>query len=395
MRKLVAMALIAAVTLSPQLAIADELSDRQYWIDEYGFSKAWEITRGEGVLVAVIDTGIDTSHPALLGKVVAGKDFSGQGSPDGSVGVGQNSYHGTMVASLIAGEANPIDPSSSFQGAAPEAKLLSASIAFGDDFDIDSQLAEAIYWAVDQGAKVINLSLTRNSTSWPKSWEDAFLYAFEKDVVLVAAVGNAADGTTEISAPATIPGVIAVAGINPQGAKSDSASLSGFEISVAAPAEEIVSAYPDSSWRIWSGSSAASAIVSGLVALVRSAYPELDANGVINRIIRSTTSSEGEAFSTEYGYGVINAERALTMGIEPVSENPLGDLEQWIELYGSSEPSDETATISAPIDSPALAVPNPMELNPSTFLPIAGYAGVGLLALFIYFAFRPRGRGPQ
>lgn len=391
MRKLITVWITVLMLLIPASAGAESLRDSQYWLDDYGFTEAWKSSQGEGVLVAVIDTGIDATHPSLRNAVVGGTDVSGLGSSDGLTPVGQNSYHGTMVASLIAG-----DSEADMVGVAPKAKLLSVSMAFGiDSVDTDSQVANGIIFAVDQGAKVINLSLTRNSTSWPRSWDDAFLYAFEKDVVVVAAVGNRVDGTEQISAPATIPGVVSVAGLDRNGMASENVSLSGFNISVTAPAEDLIGAYPGGEYRLWSGSSAAAAIVSGLAAIIRSEYPKLSAPNVINRILSSASKFGFEGYSTSYGYGAINAELALSGDYPEVEENPLGSLESWIELYRGEDEGENVGEVVAPVDLPLepIGSSDGQALDSPAWLPIALYAGVGLFGLFLYFAFRPQRRG--
>lgn len=204
-----------SVVLDAPAAQADQVRDLEYWLSDYGFSQAWNTTRGAGVKVAVIDTGVDTTVPDLAGAVTDGTDVSGVGTPDGRTPVGENEEHGTMVASLLAGRGT--GPDSGVIGVAPEASVLAVSVAFGtSDSTVsnDAQIAEAIRWSVDNGADVINMSLTRNTLSWPRSWDDAFLYAFENDVVVVAAAGNRGSGTTEVGAPATIPGVLTVAGVD-------------------------------------------------------------------------------------------------------------------------------------------------------------------------------------
>lgn len=397
MRKVIAAALVVLVTLSASTsAAADPIRDRQYWLNDFGFTKAWQLSQGEGIKVAVIDTGIDATHPSLEGVVVGGIDVSGLGTSDGLTPVGQNSYHGTMVASLLAGRGNPEDGSAGILGTAPRAQLLSVSMAFGvEGLDTDDQIARGIMWAVDNGARVINLSLTRNSVSWPKSWDAAFQYAFDKDVVIVAAVGNREDGTEQVSAPATIPGVISVAGVNRNAEASDLSSTSGYTIAVTAPAEELVAAYPGGEYRIWSGTSGAAPIVSGLVALIRSLYPDLDAANVVNRVIQSAVKVGFETYSSSYGYGLIDAEQALLMDPAAVSSNPLGSLSEWIELYRDAVPPElAPGEILTPIDSPVLEIEQPANLPPNLWLPLAGYAGVGLLATFLYLAFRPKARGP-
>jgi type VII secretion-associated serine protease mycosin len=398
MRKVIASLILALLIASmPQSVSADPVRDRQYWLSDYGFTKAWTLSQGEGVKVAVIDTGIDASHPALEGAVVGGTDVSGLGSADGLTPVGQNSYHGTMVASLIAGRGNSGDESSGVLGTAPKAQLLSVSMAFGiDGIDTDSQVAEGIIWAVDNGARVINLSLTRNSVSWPESWDKAFLYAFQNDVVIVAAVGNRLDGTEQVSAPATVPGVIAVAGVDINTNASELSSTSGFTIGVTAPSEDLVAAYPGGEYRIWSGTSGAAPIVSGMVALIRSLYPELDAANVVNRVIKSATKNGFENYSTIYGYGLIDAEASLKLEVANVSENPLGSLPEWIRLYRKQVPQEVApGEIVTPFDTPVAEIGVPVGIEQSIWLPLAGYAGLGLLATFLYFAFRPAARGPK
>jgi type VII secretion-associated serine protease mycosin len=398
MRKIIASVLVALlVAMVPQAASADPVRDRQYWLNDYGFTKAWERSRGEGIKVAVIDTGIDASHPALQGVVVGGTDVSGLGTPDGLTPVGQNNYHGTMVASLIAGRGNADDASSGLLGTAPKSELLSVSMAFGvEGVDTDSQIAEGIIWAVDNGAQVINLSLTRNSVSWPESWDKAFLYAFENDVVIVAAVGNRIDGTEQVSAPATIPGVIAVAGVDIEANASELSSTSGFTIGVTAPSEDLVAAYPGGEYRIWSGTSGAAPIVSGMVALIRSLYPEMDAANVVNRVIQSATKDGFENYSSAYGYGLIDADAALRIELPEVKDNPLGSLSEWIRLYRKQAPVEGSpGEIVTPFDTPVTEIVASVGLEQNLWLPLAGYAGLGLLATFLYLAFRPKAKGPR
>ena len=399
MRKIVTAAIVALLSISlSQSASADSIRDHQYWLEQFGFTSAWDSSQGEGVKVAVIDTGIDATHPSLRGSVAGGTDVSGLGTSDGLTLVGTSNYHGTMVASILAGRGAFEDENSGVIGTAPKAQLLSVSMAFGvPGLDTDSQIAEGIIWAVDNGATVINLSLTRNSVSWPKSWDEAFLYAFENDVVVVAAVGNLADGTEQVSAPASIPGVIAVAGVDRELNPSALSSVKGFTLGVTAPSEDLVAAYPGGEYRLWSGTSAAAPIVSGLVAMIRSMYPEMNAVNVVNRVIQSARKVGFEGYSNSYGHGIIDAGKALLAEIPEVSENPLGSLSKWIELYRPSEPEEAIpGEIVTPITAPELELiqPQPWYGNSSVWLSVAGYAGLGLLAIFLYFAFRPRSPSP-
>jgi subtilisin family serine protease len=334
LRRGIAAALLAAtlVVCSAVPAHADSIRDLEYWLSDYGFTQAWNTTKGAGVVVAVVDTGIGFA-PDINDAVIGGADFSGIGSPDGRTPVGDTPQHGTLVASLLAGRGT--GATSGVIGTAPQASLLSASVGLGVDSPVsaDDQIARAVRWSVDNGARVINMSLTRNSLEWPTSWDDAFSYAFSHDVVIVAATGNRGAGTTEVGAPATIPGVLTVAGLDQRGVASESASSQGITIAVAAPGEGLVGANPSGGYLSWSGSSGSAPIVSGLVALVRAAHPELDAANVIQRVI-ATATPVGSVPSPLYGYGKINAAAAVSASpVASVSTNPLGSLTEWIRLY--------------------------------------------------------------
>ena len=354
---IVATAVIVGVTLGSTVidappAHADQIRDMEYWLTDYGFDEAWLTTKGAGVTVAVIDTGVDGSVAELKGAIVGGMDASGIGSPNGQTPVGDNEQHGTMVASLLAGRGRGPVPGSGVIGVAPEAELRAASVAFGTDtgstVSNDDQIAAAVRWAVDNGADVINMSLTRNTLDWPQSWDDAFLYAFENDVVVVAAAGNRGAGTTSVGAPATIPGVITVAGVDRNGEASFDASSQGITISVAAPSEDLVGVVPGGGYAKWDGTSGAAPLVSGLVALVRAAYPELDAAGAINRVL-STAVPRGP--TQIYGNGLIDAAAAINDEVPAATTDPATLLKEWIHLHrrAAVAPSEEEPAPQEPI----------------------------------------------
>lgn len=340
----------------------DAIRGYEYWLTEYGVTQAWATTRGAGVTVAVIDTGIDGSVPDLAGAVIGGTDVSGLGASDGQKPVGDESGHGTWVASLLAGRGT--GPDSGLIGVAPEASLLSVSVglgASGTSASSDEQIAKAVRWAVDQGASVINMSLTRNTLSWPPSWDDAFSYAFAHDVVVVAAAGNRGSGTSEVGAPATIPGVLTVAGVDRHGKASFDASSQGITIGVSAPSEQLIGANPGGGYVRWAGTSGAAPLVSGIVALVRAAHPELDAANVINRII-ATAKPVGEAPSPIYGFGLVDAAAAVSAKVPAVSENPMGDLQDWIRLHRRAEPTATPSPGGVPVPMPTAT-----QLRPERF----------------------------
>jgi subtilisin family serine protease len=387
-----ALLLVASTLLGAASAPTDGVRNGQYWLDEYGVRAAWDSTRGEGVTIAIIDTGVDSSVAELRGTIVAGADFSGLGSPDGQTPVGSvGSEHGTMVAALAAGRGT--GDNSGVIGTAPKATILAISIGFGEGtISSDEQIAQAVRWAVDHGADVINMSLTRNTLDWPVSWDDAFLYAEQKDVIVVAAAGNRGSGTTQVGAPATMPGVLTVAGVDINGEASFDASSQGITIGVAAASENLVGVVPGGGHVIWNGTSGATPIVAGIVALVRSAHPELDAANVINRVLSTARDEGAPGPDPIYGFGLVDAGAAVTGRVPRVDENPMGTMAEWIRLYRRAEPTPSPVATGIPSPSPTPGTA-PVAASPSnplgTLLPTVNQlrnVGIPLAVELVFLA---------
>ncbi|GAA4480935.1 type VII secretion-associated serine protease mycosin [Enteractinococcus fodinae] len=425
---------IALTILLATPAAADSWRDEQYWLEDYGFTEAWETSMGEGVTVGVIDTGVDGSHQDLEGQIAGGYDASGTGNADGTTPMGPDPNHGTMVASLIAGhghgdppeqeededdedadedsddeeseyeeeeseeevEPEPIDEfgTDGILGTAPKAEILSVSVLLDDSApevpSVDEQIADGIHWLVNQGADVINISLASSAQDWPESWDDAFLHAEQNDVVVVVAAGNRASGSEIVGAPATIPGVLTVAGLDQDGNASWDASTQGITIGVAAPANPLIGATPDDSYTHWSGTSGAAPLVSGLAALIRADDPSMPAPQVINQILE-TAQNSGEAGQDHlYGRGIVDAAAAVAADIPPVSANPMGSIADWITLHRRGElqevqTDDEGREVAGSIDYPT-EIPQAAQLEkqPDVLQPIVVItAGILLLAAVI------------
>ncbi len=357
---------------------------QEYWLSGNGVTDAWETTKGAGVRIAIIDTGIGSAD-SFDGAVVAGTDMSGVGSADGRTPVGgSDADHGSWVASLAAGR--PV--AGGMIGVAPEAELLSVSVGFGIDSSVpfSTQVADAIRWSVDNGAGVINLSFTTNTLDWDSSWDDAFLYAFDHDVVVVVAAGNRGSGTSRVGAPATIPGVLTVAGVDPNGQASVEASTQGITIGVAAPSEDLLGVSADGSLVRWNGTSGAAPIVAGIAALVRAAHPELDAANVINRLIRTARVPAGvdELPDPLYGYGIVDAAAAVSAEVPAVSANPMGDLGEWIRIHRRAAVSPAPFPTSSSVAVPALPEPDSRSAAASPLIPTPDtllYGSLPLLAV--------------
>ena len=341
---------------TPDAVEVDPAQAAEYWLEDYGIREAWKTTRGEGVTIAVIDTGIGRTPQEFSGAVVDGADFSGLGSPDGRTPVGAvDANHGSWVGSLAASRGT--GDGKGMLGVAPEASLLSISVGFGASASVPfvQQVAEAMDWAVDRGADIINLSFTTNTLEWDASWDAAFLNAFENDVVVVVAAGNKGSGTDEVGAPATIPGVLTVGGVDRTGKASVEASTQGISIGIMAPSEELLGVSADGQLVVWNGTSGAAPIVAGVAALVRAAHPGLDADNVINRIVSTARQTKASRDNPAlYGRGLVDAEAAVTADVPKVDSNPMGSLAEWIRLYRRAESSPEPTPTVTPVEIPPL-----------------------------------------
>ncbi|MFM2030857.1 MAG: hypothetical protein RI927_477, partial [Actinomycetota bacterium] len=168
-------------------------------------------------------------------------------------------------------------------------------------------------------------------------------------------------------------------GVDKNAQVSNQASTEGLTIGVAAPATDLVSAYPGGDYKIWSGTSGAAPIVSGLVALVRAKFPNLDANNVINRVIATATKMTDEPYSTEFGYGLIDPQKALTADVARVDQNPLGSLSEWVKLYRKSTDVPAEGEIAPPITPKDLT--SAQGFDSTQIVPIGVYVIFGTLVL--------------
>lgn len=277
--------------------------------------EAWQYSTGVGVVVAVLDSGVDADHPDLAGRVLPGEDFV-DGSTDGRVDlVG----HGTTVASLVAGGG----PAAT--GLAPDATILPVRVLDAQNrYQSATTVADGVIWAVDQGAQVINLSLGGRRDSAPLT--EALTYAMANDVVVIACTGNEnGEDYQEIWYPAREPGVIAVAGLTMRNGQPTSwrSSLTGPETVLAAPAQ-VAGAQVGGGHRPVQGTSFSSALVAGTAALVRAAYgSDYSAADTVNRLVATAADLGAAGRDATYGFGVVDPLAALTEEVPGVPANPL------------------------------------------------------------------------
>jgi type VII secretion-associated serine protease mycosin len=332
----------------PSPLVGDSVRDDQWYLKTLDVAGAWTYASGAGVTVAVIDSGVDSTHADLQGQVLPGLDLvdsKGDGDTD-LVG------HGTTVSAIIAGRG---DDTAGIIGIAPKAKILPVRVLDEENRYNDAIIvAKGVRWAVDHGARVINLSLGGNGSS--ATLAAALDYAFAKDVVVVACTGNtSASPDSEVWYPAREPGVLAVAGMQKDTDLLWDGSITGQQTVVTAPATQLVGAQSGGGYWKVQGTSFAAPMVSGTAALIRSRWPTMPAGEVINRIIRTATDRGPTGRDATYGFGEINPTGALTASVPAVFENPL-----------DTAPSPGIARFgSAPAPGQAQSAPNDTTTQPT------------------------------
>lgn len=231
----------------------------------FGIPRIWQQTQGEGIRVAVLDTGVDTDHPDLKDAIVETYDFTGQGIEDGN-------GHGTHCAGIIGARLNNVG----FVGVAPKCELLIGKILTNQGAGSWLWLAQGIGWAIKCKAHIISMSL--GGARAPNSVFKAVQEALGKGMILVCAAGN--DGSlyqNSIGAPGRWGGVITVASHDKNGNPSGFSSRGG-EVDVMGPGTDIWSTYKNGGYATLSGTSMATPFVAGLAALILSKHLSAEVN---------------------------------------------------------------------------------------------------------------------
>ena len=298
--------LVAVDAVEPVSALEtdDPHYSNQWANDLLDIPGAWDTSTGCGVTVAVVDTGVDASHPDLSGAVEAGASYLDGGTfveGDGNV---DPHGHGTHVAGTIGARAGNGEGGI---GVAPGVEILPVRVLSANGSGWSSDVANGVIWATDNGAHVINLSLGSYGES--SAITSAIDYAVDNGVVVVAAAGNSGAGGPA-SYPAASNVALAVAAINSSGNWA-SFSTTGDYVDIAAPGASVFSTLPGGTYASWSGTSMATPHVAGLAALLV-ADGLLGHGDVVDRIVESATDIDAAGHDSKTGAGLIDLEAALS-----------------------------------------------------------------------------------
>ena len=283
---------------------ADHGYSKQWYAPKIKMPSAWNTTLGKSdIKVAVIDAGLQVTHPDLKGQTIKPYNaVTGETSLPSSI-------HGTHVAGIIAAAKNTIG----ITGIAPNVKIIPVNVFEGDEADIYT-VAEGIDYAVKAGAKVINLSLT--TEDYTEVLNYSIQSAVKKGVVVVAAVGN--DQTSREQYPAAYENVIAVSATTKSDTRANFSNYGSY-INLSAPGVDIYSTAPTNSYRTENGTSMATPIVSGVSALILSKNPYLSPAEVTNILQNSSVDLGTKGWDRYFGYGRVDANQALAETPAPLS----------------------------------------------------------------------------
>ncbi|MET8906377.1 type VII secretion-associated serine protease mycosin [Micromonospora sp. NPDC004551] len=352
-------------------APARPVAEQPWPQQRYAPDRLTPLATGAGVVVAVVDSGVDRSHPQLTGRVLDGADFLDPGGD----GTRDCAGHGTGVASLVAAAPRP---GVSFRGLAPNARILPVRVSEQQVVDGResgrtvgaAEFARAIRWAVDHDADVVNLSVVLYADH--PAVRAAVAYAVRRDVVVVAAAGNLHDSGDPRPYPAAYNGVLGVGAIGADGSRA-TFSQTGPYVDLVAPGADVLMAAPGQGHRRAEGTSYAAPFVAGTAALLRQYHPELSAAEIARRIVAGADPAPGRGDG--YGAGVLNPYRAVTESPVVAAGRPRA---------GAALPADRP-------DGAELARQAPRTSARGRALLVAGAAGAAALVVALLAVVLPRG----
>ena len=347
---------------------------QEWWLANLHVPQAWQSSRGAGVTVAVLSSGVLATHPDLSGSVITGPDFTGSGETSSTPSWG---IEGTSAASIIAGHGDNVGDASGIIGIAPAARILSIRVVLDATDPLNASpaavqrlpaaIAAGIRYAAAHGAQVIALPLDPASLAsdgavtgglaaaagGSAAERAAVSYALGKGAVLVAPAGDNGEDGNEPTFPAAYPGVIALGAVDRHFVRAAFSARQSY-VALTAPGVNLTTASPPAGYRNMSTTDAASAVVAGIAALIRSQDPTLTSSQVREALVNGSVPRPPSATTAGYGAGTVDALKAV----------------QAAALIASARPA-----ASAPATAPATAQAPPGTARPAATPPRTGILG--------------------
>lgn len=351
----------------------------EYWFARWNVDHVWAGgVQGGGITVAVLDTGVQAQIGGLRGSVLPGTDFTGLGGNGQQDRADAAFSHGTAMASIITGHSGDV------VGVAPQARILPVALPLEETHRSQASshaIAQAIDYAADHGAKIISMSFGgirrqgRDALSCPAETQQAVLRALRKGAVLLAAAGNSGAKGSPVEEPSVCLGVLSVGAVDRHDQVAAFSSRHRY-LDVVAPGVNIVSLNRTNLLYVGSGTSQATALTAGVLALLWSAHPNDTNRQVTTRLFAGVRDAGAPGHDSAYGYGIIDAGRSLRVRPLPAAANPVFDVVEPY-LHSAARPARITAPKRAAAIAPvAVAVRRPAP--PST---AGAFLGIGVAAV--------------
>ncbi len=315
-------------------ALADRVRSQEWWLRTLHVTRAWRSTQGAGVTVALLDTGVDAKQADLDDSVITGPDYTHSGRAPGGAFWG---VHGTEMASIIAGHGHGAGNGAGVMGIAPQAKILSVRVTLESNdplltnatvaAGLPNAIARGIRYAVKHHAAVIDLPLDPVTASGAagsggsRAERAAVAYANARHVVLVAPAGDGGAGSDAVNYPAAYPGVISVGAFNEKFIKAPYSSRRPY-VTLTAPGDGMTAANGLKTYTQVHSTSAASAVVAGIAALIKAQFPKLSSARVRQVLTISTVYRPKGGQNDGSGYGTVDAAAALMAASKLVEAVP-------------------------------------------------------------------------
>lgn len=362
--------------LPARAAPADSVRDQQQWVLQMmNVPAAWPVTKGSGVTIAVIDSGVNRDVSDLAGSVTDGPDYTGVRTSPGNPGWG---LHGTWMASMIAGHGSDGGPGrvglDGIVGVAPAARILSIRVipdkedpgyqAYNREPEqqIQDELAKGIMTAVKDHARVISMSIGYSAPSG--TVRAAIDYAYQHGTVLVASSGNSGDndakhaasssGLAPVSFPAEYPGVLGVGAVT-MGGQPASFSSGNLSVRVAAPGKAVPAQGRNGLYYTVDGTSPACALVAGVAALIESRYQGIPPALVTQAMTSTARQNPAGHYDVLTGFGIVDASAALARAGQLMKERHQGSQVALDAHFGGGPAAEPAAPVTPRGDGPLVA----------------------------------------